>query len=123
GGGHGRARKAGGRSGGRRSRPGVSGVGIAGGGRVNDRRRGRNSASRGGQGSAGVGDGDPWPREIGMRFERGGKKKLTVAFHFLSGNQAGWKCESCRRQGLEGTRRCGWIPEEQRGPRKVVWAR
>ena len=58
-----------------------------------------------------------------MRFERGRKKKLTVAFHFLSGNQAGWKCESCRRQGLEGTRRCGWIPGEQRGPRRVVWAR
>jgi len=58
-----------------------------------------------------------------MRLERGRKKKLIVAFHFLSGNQAGWKCDSCRRQGLEGTRRCGWIPEEQRGPRRVVWAR
>ena len=24
---------------------------------------------------------------------------------------------------MEGTRRCGWIPEEQRGAQRVVWAR
>jgi len=58
-----------------------------------------------------------------VRVERDRKKKLIVAFHFLSGNQAGWKCEPCRRQGLEGTRRCGFIAEEQRGARRVVWAR
>lgn len=39
------------------------------------------------------------------------------------GSQAGWKCDSCRRQGLEGARRCGWIDESQRGLRRVVWAR
>jgi hypothetical protein len=46
-----------------------------------------------------------------------------VAFHFLRGNQAGWKCEQCRRQGLESRRRCGFLTERKRGPRRVVWAR
>ena len=46
-----------------------------------------------------------------------------VAFHFLNGSQAGWTCEQCRRQGLEATRRCGWLPEEQRGARRPVWVR
>jgi len=39
------------------------------------------------------------------------------------GSQAGWKCDACRRQGLEAARRCGWIAEERRGPRRIVWAR
>jgi hypothetical protein len=51
------------------------------------------------------------------------KKKLIVAFHFHSASQAGWKCEQCRRQGLEEKRRCGWLPEERRGPSRVVWVR
>ena len=38
-------------------------------------------------------------------------------------NGAAWKCDECRRQGLEQKRRCGWLPEEQRGPRRIVWAR
>jgi hypothetical protein len=52
-----------------------------------------------------------------------------VAFHFqgshhyVETNGAGWKCDECRRQGLEVRRRCGWLPEEQRGPRRIVWAR
>ena len=58
-----------------------------------------------------------------MRVVGARKKKLIVAFHFLKGNQAGWRCGQCRRQGLEAERRCGWLPEERRGPRKAVWAR
>ena len=29
----------------------------------------------------------------------------------------------CRRERLDRTRRCGFLPEDQRGPRTVVWAR
>lgn len=64
-----------------------------------------------------------------MWSERRRKKKLIVAFHFVCANQAGnahsagWTCGQCRRQSLEITRRCGWLPEEQRGPKKLVWAR
>jgi hypothetical protein len=36
-------------------------------------------------------------------------KKLTVAFHFHLANQAAWKCDNCRRQGLEEKRRCAWL--------------
>jgi hypothetical protein len=55
--------------------------------------------------------------------ERGGTKKLTVAFHFLRGDQSRWKCDSCRRQGLERRRRCGFLPEKERGPARWVWVR
>jgi hypothetical protein len=58
-----------------------------------------------------------------MWVERRRKKKLTVAFHFLLGGQAGWKCDACRRQGLEAARRCGWIGEDRRAARSIVWAR
>ncbi len=58
-----------------------------------------------------------------MRAERGRKKKLIVAFHFLRTDQAGWKCGQCRRQGLEARRRCGFIPESRRGAQRPVWAR
>ena len=58
-----------------------------------------------------------------MVAERRRKKKLIVAFHFLRGGQAGWTCEQCRRQALERSRRCGWLPEEARGPKRLVWAR
>jgi hypothetical protein len=50
-------------------------------------------------------------------------KKLIVAFHFQFANQAAWRCDECRKKGLEGNRRCGWIPGSQRGRNKVVWAR
>jgi hypothetical protein len=56
-----------------------------------------------------------------VRAERGRKKKLIVAFHFQFANQAAWKCDACRRQGLEEKRRCGWINIE--GPARVIWAR
>lgn len=46
-----------------------------------------------------------------------------VAFHFLRSDQAGWKCEQCRRQSLEARRRCGFLAPEERDPQKVVWAR
>jgi hypothetical protein len=38
-------------------------------------------------------------------------------------NQAGWKCDDCRRSGLEKRRRCGWlgIPEDASLP--PVWVR
>src|SRR4029077_5534179 len=57
----------------------------------------------------------------GDRAERGRNKKLLVAFHFQFANQAGWKCDDCRRSGLEKRRRCGWlgIPEDASLP--PVW--
>jgi predicted RNA-binding Zn-ribbon protein involved in translation (DUF1610 family) len=58
-----------------------------------------------------------------MRAERGGKKKLIVAFHFQFANRAGWDCDACRKHGLEKKRRCGFIPVEERGELRLVWAR
>ena len=63
-----------------------------------------------------------------MRAERARKKKLIVAFHFQLANsgfadRAGWDCESCRRNGLEMKRRCGFLPEAQRGEPRIVWGR
>src|SRR5690242_4213425 len=37
-------------------------------------------------------------------------------------NPAGWKCDACRRSGLESKRRCGWLPKAA-PERGVVWAR
>lgn len=36
---------------------------------------------------------------------------------------AAWKCDACRRSGLEKNRRCGFLPAAERGPERVVWAR
>jgi hypothetical protein len=58
-----------------------------------------------------------------MRTDGSRKKKLIVAFHFQHSNQAGWKCDSCRQNGLEMKRRCGWLPAALESPAKVVWAR
>jgi hypothetical protein len=58
-----------------------------------------------------------------VRAARGGTKKLIAAFHFYGADQAGWDCGQCRRQGLEAKRRCGFLPPERRGPRRLVWAR
>jgi hypothetical protein len=70
-----------------------------------------------------------------VRAERDRKKKLIVAFHFVLANsqsrvaeyegtiRAGWDCGSCRRHGLEGRRRCGFLPEEVRGEPRIVWGR
>ena len=59
-----------------------------------------------------------------MRAERGRTKKLIVAFHFQFSNPAGWKCDDCRRNGLETKRQCGRTggPGPGTGPR-AVWAR
>jgi hypothetical protein len=46
-----------------------------------------------------------------------------VAFHFYRTSQAGWKCDQCRRQGLDVGRRCGFLEAEKRGPKKMVWVR
>lgn len=58
-----------------------------------------------------------------MRAERRATKKLIVAFHFLRGDGSRWECDACRKQGLEVRRRCGFLPEEERGPKRIVWAR
>ena len=63
-----------------------------------------------------------------MRSQRARKKKLTVAFHFQlasaeSGGRTGWDCESCRRNGLDVKRRCGFLPVEKRGAPRIVWGR
>ena len=58
-----------------------------------------------------------------MRAERSRKKKLIVAFHFLRSPQAGWRCDQCRRQGLEARRRCGFLPDAERGAARLVWVR
>jgi hypothetical protein len=50
-------------------------------------------------------------------------KKLIVAFHFQFANQAGWRCDDCRRNGLELKRRCRWAPAAAATPKRVVWAR
>lgn len=57
-----------------------------------------------------------------MRVERVRKKKLIVAFHFQRGNAAAWNCDLCRKGGLEGKRRCGWLGHDD-SPAHVVWAR
>jgi|SRR5579872_320588 len=58
-----------------------------------------------------------------MRPQRRRTKKLTVAFHFQYVNQAAWRCDECRRNGLEHTRRCGWLPRVADERERVVWAR
>ncbi len=58
-----------------------------------------------------------------MRSGRERKKKLIVAFHFQFSNRAGWDCESCRRNGLEVKRRCGFLPGEKRGEKRIIWGR
>jgi hypothetical protein len=58
-----------------------------------------------------------------MRAERSRAKKLVVAFHFQVGNQAAWKCDVCRKSGLETKRQCGWLNGGTCSPGKIVWAR
>jgi hypothetical protein len=58
-------------------------------------------------------------RAVGRRT-----KKLIVAFHFhLFSNQAGWKCDECRKAGLDVKRRCGWLRPVDTAGQRVVWAR
>ena len=58
-----------------------------------------------------------------MRLIGDGKKKLIVAFHFQLSNASAWKCDTCRKQGLEMTRRCGWLATAHEAPARVVWIR
>ena len=58
-----------------------------------------------------------------MRAKRRTTKKLIVAFHFLRGDGARWQCDTCRKQGLEARRRCGFLPTDGRGAKRIVWAR
>jgi len=58
-----------------------------------------------------------------VRAERRRTKKLIVAFHFQFANQAAWRCDTCRKNGLERRRRCGWLNEDKTLPRQVIWAR
>ena len=46
-----------------------------------------------------------------------------VAFHFQFANQAGWKCDVCRKSGLEQKRRCGFLGLEEAPDAPPVWAR
>ncbi len=46
-----------------------------------------------------------------------------VAFHFQFSNQAGWKCDICRKSGLERKRRCGWLGLGEEPGASPVWAR
>ena len=56
-----------------------------------------------------------------MRADRGRKKKLIVAFQFQFANQAAWRCDSCRAQGLDRKRRCAWLKESEKAAERVVW--
>lgn len=58
-----------------------------------------------------------------MRIKRCGKKKLIVAFHFQFSNHAAWKCDNCRKSGLEQRRRCGWLYGVDVTAQDIVWAR
>ncbi len=63
-----------------------------------------------------------------MRAQRARKKKLILAFHFQLANEqfagrTGWDCETCRRNGLERSRRCGFIAPEERAHKRIVWGR
>jgi hypothetical protein len=58
-----------------------------------------------------------------VRPEQRRKKKLIVAFHFQYANQTGWKCDDCRRAGLETRRRCGWKSDLNPATERIVWAR
>lgn len=58
-----------------------------------------------------------------MRTDGRRKKKLIVAFHFQFASQTGWKCGTCRKQGLEIKRRCGWVDAATLGEPRPVWGR
>jgi hypothetical protein len=58
-----------------------------------------------------------------MRSKPGRSKKLIVAFHFQFAKQAAWRCDECRKLGLEKRRRCAWAGAEDPGGERVVWGR
>jgi hypothetical protein len=58
-----------------------------------------------------------------VRPEPGRNKKLIVAFHFQFANQAAWRCDECRKAGLENRRRCAWACAAESGDGRIVWGR
>ncbi len=52
-----------------------------------------------------------------MRAVGGRSKKLRVAFHFQFSNPTGWRCDECRKNGLEVRRRCGWLAGRDKAER------
>lgn len=58
-----------------------------------------------------------------MRLDGGRAKKLIVAFHFQFSDQAKWRCDICRRQGLESKRGCGFEKGRTGENSHIVWAR
>jgi len=41
----------------------------------------------------------------------------------MPAGRSGWDCGSCRKNGLEEKRRCGFLPPERRGAPRIVWGR
>jgi hypothetical protein len=58
-----------------------------------------------------------------VRPEPGRSKKLIVAFHFQFANQAAWRCDECRKAGLEKRRHCAWVCAAEPGNGRIVWGR
>jgi len=58
-----------------------------------------------------------------VRPESGRNKKLIVAFHFQFANEAAWKCDECRKAGLEQKRRCAWAGNTAEAGERIVWGR
>ncbi len=58
-----------------------------------------------------------------MRARRGRTKKLILAFHFQHADQARWKCEPCRKSGLDRERRCAHLAGGASPGEKPVWSR
>jgi hypothetical protein len=58
-----------------------------------------------------------------VRFERRGKKNLTLAFHFQLSGPEKWLCHPCRDARLETKRRCGWLDIEFEPQDLPVWTR
>jgi hypothetical protein len=52
--------------------------------------------------------------------DRGRKKKLIIALHFQKSDPAAWRCDVCRRQGLDVSRRCAWLANS-RPSTKPIW--
>jgi len=51
------------------------------------------------------------------------RKKLILAFHFLSSSDGVWNCEDCRARGWERARRCGFLQIEANDDGRPVWSR
>ncbi len=55
--------------------------------------------------------------------DSGRRKKLVLAFQFLSSKDTTWKCETCRARGWERARRCGFLGLEADAGSRAVWSR